>query len=157
VTKQVPLSKGQVALVDDNDYERVMAAGPWVADRTKSAWTVRRWRVRLHLPLANFILDAPIGCIVDHADRNPFNNQRSNLRIATRSENNHNRRKYKAATSAFFGVSRTRWSGRWRARINKDGIAYHLGTYDDPMQAARAYDKKARELYGIMARLNFPD
>jgi hypothetical protein len=157
MTKEVPLTQGQVAVVDDEDYERVIAAGPWRAQHINRAWRVRRWAGKHMLPLANFVLDVPIGTIVDHKDRNALNNTRSNLRTATHSENMHNRTKSRWTTSPYYGVSRASRPHKWQARITKKGQQYHLGTYDDPTVAARAYDKKARELYGDMARLNFPD
>ena len=61
----------------------------------------------------------------------------------------------KLPTSRFKGVS---WGkGKWKAGIQKDKQNYKLGTFEDEIDAAMAYDEKAIELYGEMARLNFPD
>ena len=57
-------------------------------------------------------------------------------------------------TSDFRGVSRR--YGRWKARIKQNGHDIVIGDFDDEVEAARAYDRKARELHGERAMLNFP-
>ena len=60
-------------------------------------------------------------------------------------------------TSGFRGVYFTKRANKWIAAIEKDKKKYHLGHYDTPEEAARAYDAKAKELFGEFARLNFPE
>ena len=90
--------------------------------------------------------------IVDHRDGNGLNNQRSNLRWVTKQENNCNRAGF--GSSGFLGVSKSR--GKWVAKIRRDGIRYHLGTFVSEIEAAKAYDAKAIQLHGEFANLNFP-
>jgi hypothetical protein len=93
----------------------------------------------------------------DHIDGNGLNNQEANLRPATNSQNQMNQRLQKSSKSGFKGVS---WYGatrKWQVQIKKDGKHYFLGRFSTPEEAARAYDAKARELFGEFARLNFPD
>lgn len=106
--------------------------------------------------LHNLILPPPPGLEVDHQDVNPRNNTRANLRLATRSQNHANRRKFRNASSQYKGVSLVKASGRWACVMKIGRKAVHLGTFDHEADAARVYDAKARELYGEFARVNFP-
>jgi HNH endonuclease len=152
------LTKGQHALVDDEDYERVVAAGPWFAYHHASGTYYPKHTMvdRRTLPLANFILGAPVGQIVDHIDRNPLNNCKSNLRVVTRTVNAQNRRKNSNASSKYYGVYWNSYNNNWRAEIRRGTKRYTIGSFRDEVIAARAYDKKALELYGGEARINFP-
>lgn len=94
-------------------------------------------------------------CEVDHIDGNSLNNQRSNLRPATRHQNLANMRK-RVGTSRFKGVSWSKRDKKWRAQINAHKSKFHLGFSDIEEDAARAYDAKARELFGPYAKVNFP-
>lgn len=153
--RQIPLTLGYVALVDDEDYDRVMAAGKWHArpDRksTYARRTIgtngRRRNVYLHSVLTGWPL-------VDHANGNGLDNRRANLRPATNAENQRNRPVQANNTSGFKGVGLHR--GKWRAQIKLDGKRRHLGYFATPDEAGRAYDDAARELHGEFARLNFP-
>lgn len=96
------------------------------------------------------------GQDVDHIDGNRLNNSRSNLRLATRSQNNINR---KAREGHFLGVTRynhTQVARPWMAYVNKDGCHHHVGYFATPEEAARARDAKVSELFGDHAALNFP-
>jgi hypothetical protein len=159
--KEISLSRGYFALVDDDDYERVMAAGPWHAcPRGRTAYgqhnvrcdTARGWTTQ---GLHQFITD---WSYVDHENGNGLDNQRSNLRQSTAAQNSHNRRTRIDSTSGFKGVFKQAgcMSKPWRAQIALSGKKKHLGMYATPEEAARAYDAAAAELFGEFARLNFP-
>lgn len=102
------------------------------------------------------ILGVPEGVQVDHRDGNGLNNQRYNLRQATHVQNGGNRRKFKGQ-SKFKGVRapQTPKNG-WRATIREGDKAVNLGTHETEEEAARAYDRAAKEKWGDYARLNFP-
>lgn len=104
--------------------------------------------------LARLIVDAPEGLVVDHINGNPLDNRRENLRLCTVKENNWNRRRRIGGSSRFKGVSRA--GNRWKAIIWPNGSQKYLGSYADPEEAARAYDRAAAEEYGEFACLNFP-
>lgn len=102
------------------------------------------------------ILVAPSGAEVDHINGNGLDNRRSNLRLATVNMNRWNMNGRRSA-STYKGVSLVPdGSGMWRARICFLSKKQELGKYDNEADAARAYDRRARELHGEFARLNFP-
>ena len=92
---------------------------------------------------------------VDHINGDKHDNRIQNLRLAGVALSNHNRR-FKN-TSGYIGVSKSKVDrqGRYIAQIQKDKKHYHLGYYHDPKEAALVRDKKAIELYGDDAVLNF--
>jgi hypothetical protein len=90
--------------------------------------------------------------MVDHADHNGLNNCRLNLREATLALNNANRRKKPGSSSQYKGVAWNKRSRRWVAFAQ----SVHLGSFDDEIEAARAYDAAASARYGPFAYLNFP-
>ena len=93
--------------------------------------------------------------IIDHVNGNGLDNRRENLRISTNSQNLANRRKNCNNTSGFKGVQPKR--KKYSACVGFQGKKIRLGVYDTPEEAARAYDEKAKELFGEYANLNFPD
>jgi hypothetical protein len=88
----------------------------------------------------------PEGMLVDHIDRNPLNNCISNLRLATRQQNNSNK---SAMTDLPKGV--TKYGDKYRARIQYKGTTYSLGSFDSPVEAGAAYTEAADILNGEFA------
>ena len=103
------------------------------------------------------ILDAPEGALVDHQNRNGWDNRRCNIRLASAAGNCHNRWSGKSNTSGFKGVSRHSRDGIWKAQIQVNGKKIYLGLYSAPEAAARAYDEAAQKYYGDFAWLNFSE
>jgi len=163
--KEIQLSKGQVALVDDEDFDRV-SQHSWYALFVKTyangGQYVARSGTRIdgklrQFLLHRFILNAPDGTNVDHIDRNPLNCKRNNLRLATRNQNCWNTAKRSNNTTGFKGVSVFRKLNKYRAVISCNKQSISLGLFHTSEEAAKAYDKKAKELFGEFAYLNFPD
>jgi len=100
------------------------------------------------------IMQAPKGTDVDHVNHDTLKNVRSNLRVCTRSQHHANRKKGLGFTSRFKGVGWASKSSKWQARIKKDGKEANLGYFDDERDAARAYNRAAREHFGEFALLN---
>ena len=102
-----------------------------------------------------FILNLTDLPCVDHKDRNSLNNHLSNLRWCTRKENSQNRSKHKNGTSVYKGVCFNKKANKWLSRIYQYVHSIHLGYFTDESEAAHAYDRKASELFGVFAKLNF--
>ena len=110
------------------------------------------------LQLHRLIAKAPKGKVVDHINGNPLDNRRENLRIATHKQNSMNRMKTrthkgKPTSSKYQGVSYITSRNRWQARCSRHQVGY----FKEESEAARAYDEKAKELFGEYANLNFPE
>lgn len=157
MVREIALTRGKTALIDDDDFERVSAHRWWAfpPPSPNTCWyaytQIKRKTVHLHA----FVMRTKPGEQIDHADRNGLNCQKANLRFATSSQQIQNQAKRSGCASQFKGVTFER--GRWRARIWPKEGAIHLGKFNDETEAARAYDAKARELFGEFACLNLPD
>jgi len=154
--RYIPLTKNKFAIVDEEDYER-LARFKWCVSCTgrKKLYACRmdgRRVIKMHRE----IMRPARGLVVDHIDGNGLNNCRANLRVCTYSQNLCNRQKYRGATP-YKGVFYRKDRDKYYARISFAGRKHYLGLYDDPVEAAKAYDRKARELHGPYARLNFPE
>jgi hypothetical protein len=155
---KIPLNKGLVAEVSDEDFDR-LSAHKWYlagcAPRMYAQTDVpvgegRRARVRMH----RMILGAPDGMDVDHINGDPLDNRRENLRLASRSQNIANAKGHADAASRFKGVSWHRRNCAWEARICVRGVKRRIGTFKDEIEAARAYDRAAQAAFGEFARVN---
>lgn len=140
-----------ITLVSAADYERVKRYS-WQFHKGYAVTRVDGKLIYLH----RLIMDAPEGMMVDHINRDRLDNRQVNLRIATNRQNQANVAKRVGTTSRYRGVSKHAPSGRWQARISLEGKQKHLGYYEDEEAAARAYDAKAREVFGSFAEVNFP-
>jgi hypothetical protein len=101
------------------------------------------------------IMNIPKGLFVDHIDGNSCNNKKTNLRLVTPSQNSWNQNKRRSTSSSKFkGVCLYKKLNRYRAYITKHGKRIDLGYYDSEIDAAMAYNKAAREMFGEYAKLN---
>jgi hypothetical protein len=151
----IPLTKGKVAIVDAEDYER-LSKYKWHAVNTGGKFYAYRCRNKRSISMHRIIMGEPKGKVVDHIDGNSLNNRRSNLRICTVAENIRNRRRT-GGVSRYKGVCFVKRLNKWQAEITFNGRQIHIGIFKDEISAGRAYDKKAKELFGEFACLNFPE
>lgn len=156
-------ARGRVVLVDDGDYGLVRPYRWYVLERLGSAtrlpvgpYAIANWKNkgRTHHVLMHCLIMGIKG--VDHRDHDGLNNQRSNLRVATGSQNNQNARARSAAKSPYKGVGWSSQRHKWQAKIRADGRNLHLGFFTSELEAAYVYDAAARELFGEFACPNFP-
>jgi len=158
--KEIKLTQGQIALVDDIDYEW-LNQWKWYAqwsEDTKSFYAVRGVRLKSGMKriwMHRLILDAPKDINGDHKDGNTLNDQRYNLRLDPERRNNQNVGIRSHNTSGFKGVYWYKITSKWKAQIQFKDKKYHLGYFTLKEDAAHAYDKKALELHGEFAKLNF--
>lgn len=155
--KQILLTQGRVALVDDANYERL----------NKYKWHTKTYP---HLFYAIRTIGTPVcrhnecmhriilglrpgdGLQCDHVDGDGLNNQRSNLRVCSRNENQYNRRKRSPGSSKYKGVRRDRrW---WRVDIQVNKKSIYLGRFDSELMAALAYDEAAKKYFKGFALTN---
>ncbi len=95
---------------------------------------------------------------VDHIDHDGLNCQKYNLRVGTNTHNQGNRRKTtKPMSSKFKGVSWDKSRGKWRASIGVKCEVKQLGRFDSEEEAARVYDKAAREYFAEFAFPNISE
>lgn len=157
---------GRVALVDDGDYELVMQyrwhlrevvkgegrrpSGPYAWANVPRHSDLPGSAIAMHKLITGWLL-------TDHKDHDGLNNQRHNLREATNTQNLQNMQKRRNTTSRFKGVGvyRRKCGDIWKAYIRLDGEYFHLGVFEDDVEAALAYDAAAREHFGEFACVNF--
>lgn len=105
-------------------------------------------RVKVHsLILLAFVGKRPAGQVIDHVDGNPFNNNLSNLRYCTPSQNGHNSTKARGV-SGLRGVTPSKHGHRWEARLRLQGQRIHIGSFRSKIEASLAYERKRSELLG---------
>lgn len=151
-TREIPLTQGEVAIVDADDFEWLMSMGSWNLRRNKSGGMYAKrnvWVSRtscITLLMHRVITGADL---TDHINGNGLDNRRANLRTATVAQNLANARCRNP--SGFKGVSPH--ARKWKAMCNRQ----YLGLYATAEEAALAYDRAAVVAFGEFARLNFPE
>ncbi len=155
--KQITLvnNKGY-AEVDDDDYERAIKHRWYLQKSSSTNYAQSKYKDNgkwISFGLHQLIMNT-LGTKhkVDHKDRNGLNNTKDNLRIASHSDNIKNRRKHRG-TSKYTGVNLHLY-GKWLAKININGKQKHIGTFDNEIDAARAYNKAAIETGNPFYNLN---
>lgn len=172
---RIPIGHGLFVLVSPEDFERVNAHkwhrqlhrarhGKVYAQRTIRLGPGRNGK-QTGVALHRFIMGAKRGQLVDHRNGDGLDNQRDNLRLCTPRQNSQNVVESKnQKLGGFKGVSWSKRAGKWCAQIRggptgADGKRkqIRLGLFTDPIEAAKAYDRAAREHFGEFASLNFPE
>ena len=152
--KQIELSQGKFALVDDDDYDELniynwcIANGYAVRHVTISGKRTTQYMHRL-------VTNCPADMDVDHVNHDKLDNQKANLRVCSRSENSQNQKmRTKAKTSIYKGVSFYKRDGNWRAEIMLNYKCKYLGYFTNEIDAAIAYNNAAIAMFGEFALLN---
>lgn len=147
--KEIPLTHGQTAIVDDDNYER-LSAYSWHANRSASNYYAATTMGDSEILMHRMVIECK-GQHVDHINGNGLDNRRANLRACNATQNHQNTRRIWGA-SQFKGVHRCR--NKWRAQIVVDGKKIHLGVFTDEQDAAKTYDDAAMKNFGEFAATN---
>lgn len=150
---KITLNGGKVMLIDKKDWDKVKHK-TWGAGRGGGQYVGTNGNVGHSNLLHRFIMNTPKGLHTDHINGNQLDNRRRNLRICTSQQNQANSSKHIVGSSKYKGVNFYKRDKCWRAYINKDGVQFHLGYFDNELEAAKAYNKKAKVIWGKYARLN---
>lgn len=155
--KRIKLTKGRYALVDDSDYDE-LSNYKWCVIKNLNTFYAtshayiddKRTTIRMH----RIIMNPPEGMIIDHKNGDGLDNQKSNLRICTYSENSRNINSHKNSTSKYIGVSYSSSYGTWLSMIMVDGKNKSLGYFKTELEAAIIRNIAARKYYKEFAKLN---
>lgn len=158
--KEMFLTKGQIALIDDEDFEK-LSQWSWYAHSnpvSNTSYAARgtfiNYKNKLYLMHRQILGITDPKISVDHADGNGLNNQKSNLRICTHSQNMCNTSKRKNTTSRFKGVSWCSDRNKWEVEVRVDNKRLRVGRYENEIEAALAYNVTASFAHREFARLN---
>jgi len=161
MAKEVPLSQGQVALVDDDDY-KWLNKHKWHAlwapsirgfYARRAQWDKKRKQYHF-ISMARVIMRARLGQQVDHISGGTLDNRKANLRLCTAAENSYNQKPVLGGSSRYKGVTWNIQHRKWHVRIGYEGRRVHLGYFVDEDDAASAYNRAAVKYFGEFARLN---
>jgi hypothetical protein len=152
---EVSLTQGRIAIIDDEDWDLIKDYKWFAFKMCNTYYAVTNYykedRSRKLLLMHRLILDAQPGQRIDHKNRNGCDNRKENLRFASVAENAMNKESH-TGTSIYKGVCWDR--GKWKSSIATGRKSFHLGRFVSEKEAAKAYDKKAIELFGDFAKLN---
>jgi len=157
----IALTRGKITTVDANRYADLLQ-WKWHArlDRTTGNYyacrTEQRNNVQVAIPMHRYLLGLSEGEIGDHINGDTLDNRLENLRKATVEQSAQNKRIRKSNTSGFIGVVFCKRTNKWRGQVEHNGRNNSAGFFDRREDAARARDRKAIELFGDFAVLNFP-
>jgi hypothetical protein len=152
--KEITRNNNGIPYIKVKDIEVLVDEDKW-HELSQMSWSIRQDGYIINGKeglMHRYIIEAKKNEIVDHINNVKHDNRNYNLRVASATLNSHNKSKKKNALSKYFGVSKN--GKNWGSQITYNGVTYCLGTYKDEIDAAKAYNEKAIELYGENANLN---
>ncbi|WP_212958645.1 HNH endonuclease [Paenibacillus albilobatus] len=157
MSKEIFLSQGKIAVVDDEDFDKLI----------KFKWHYAKgyarhscWVPGLNTSTSIWMHHVVLGIcpdrkkVIDHINGNPLDNRKINLRIVTHQQNIFNKSPHRKSTSKYKGVYWYKARSKWCSKIMLDGRYRHIGYFESEREAALAYNKAAKELFGDCAKLN---
>jgi hypothetical protein len=158
MAKEIQLTQGQVAIVDDDIYD-YLNQWKWYANKLKGKYyAVRNLRINKKyagcLLMHRVIMNPIKGFVVDHVNGLPLDNRKENLRICTAAENNRNQKQRINNKSGYKGVHWKKLKNKWYSEIKYKNKSIHLGCFINIIDAARAYNEAAIKYHGEFANIN---
>lgn len=162
--KLIPLTQGKFAQVDDDDFEELNKF-KWTLTKCDNSFyalrTIYEGRIskgvygkQKKIYLHRQIMNAPSDKLVDHKDGDGLNCQKTNMRLATKSENQRNKKPKTNGTSEYLGVCWSKKENKWLAQINIPNVRKRIGVFKSEENAAIAYNILAEKHYGEFANIN---
>ena len=149
--KTIQLTQGKFAIVDDEDFDRLMAIGKWQFHHSGYASRTRHGGNRKFISMHRLITDCPARMEVDHLNLDKLDNRKENLRVATKNQNMHNRPVLKNNALGIKGVRKTK-KGLFQARLKLFGKIVFNKAFRTPEEAAAARLDAAVKFHGEFAR-----
>lgn len=153
MVKEIILSNKSISLVDNKCYKRLNKYN-WFTGNKYVQTKIKVNNKILNIYMHRLIMNAPKGVQVDHIDGNKLNNQKSNLRLVTNGQNQMNSKNTKGSSSKYKGVTWDKNRNKWTVHICLDWKIKHLGRFEKEIDAVKAYNEVAKELFGEFANLN---
>lgn len=148
----------KIVLIDKKDFDKFKKYTWVVSFRCNKFYCIAAVRInnkRTTIRLHRYLMNCPRGMEIDHKNGDSLDNRRKNLRICTRAENSMNMAKSShKMSSKYKGVHFYKRYKNYQVSIKFKQKKIHLGYFDNEIEAAKAYNKKAKELFGKFARLN---
>lgn len=150
----IELTRGKIAIVDNDDYI-YLSSKSWYAD--VAGYALRTEKIngkKQAVWMHRLIMDCPKNKFIDHVNGDRLDNRKVNLRVCEHRQNLANTKIRKDNVTGFKGVSVTKRSTSFEAKIQHQGKNIYIGRFKDKLDAAKAYNQKAQELFGVFANLN---
>ena len=160
---EIPVGKkGLVTIVDSEDYDRLSQYSWYISKNYDKTYATRDAGDGKREYMHRVIMNPPEGYIVKHRNGNGLDNRKSNLLVTTTSSMMQSLERPESRitlpmSSKYKGVTWDDQHNNYRSRITSGGKLYDLGSFEDEIEAAKAYDEKAKELFGPEAKLNFEE
>lgn len=148
--KFIPLTRGQCAIVDDEDFE-ALSKHTWHYDNGYARRDIQENGVVQLVYMHRVLAKPSAGQFVDHINLHRCDNRKQNLRVCTKADNNRHVARRRDNASGYKGVDFNKQSRKWRANIRYNGRKQYIGAFDSAVEAAVAYRRRAKELFGKYA------
>lgn len=152
------IGRNHYTIVDTKNLPR-LSKHRWFASKNKNTYYAHRQEDGKNIYMHHEVLGiVGQGKEADHRNGNGLDNRECNLRECTHQQNLQNQRKRKNCSSQYKGVWWSKNARKWQVQITcLDGTKKHIGYFDFELDAAKAYDEKAKEIFGSFANLNIPE
>lgn len=152
--KEIPLTKGKVAFVDDEDFEYLNQFKWQLLSGRAVRFVIINRKKRLIMMHRDLLQLKDPKVKIDHINHNQLDNRKLNLRCCNQQQNMLNVSSHSDSSSKYLGVHFQKQTKKWRAMIKVNGKSKHIGLFNEELEAAKAYNKMAIAIHGEFANLN---